>query len=230
MNWWHRLLRGKRMEEQLEKELRFHIEEHTSDLIRQGYDPVEAQRRAKLTLGGPEQVKEECRDARGTRWLEELWQDMRYALRALRQKPGFAAVALLTLALGSGATTVMFTVIDGVMLKPFPYRNPDRLVRLYEQTDWSTYWGNRWLFAYPNFADCKRESRTLELAAWRHNGGTLSEPGYAEYVDRGEVSHDLFSMLGVPLFRGRAFRPGRRAGCRSRGYHQSSPVAAAVWQ
>ncbi|MGA3188595.1 MAG: ABC transporter permease, partial [Bryobacteraceae bacterium] len=196
-----------RREERLDKELRFHLEQHAEDLIAQGMDPVEARRQARLALGGPEQVKEQCRDARRTRWLEDLWQDFRYALRTLRQKPGFSAVALVTLALGIGATTVMFTVINGVMLKPFPYLDPDRLVRLHEQTDWSTQWGNLWLFTYPNFVDCRRESRTLEMAAWRHNGGTLSEPGEAEYVDRSEISHDLFSVLGVPLFRGRAFLP-----------------------
>ncbi len=226
MNWWHRLIRRKQMEEQLDKELRFHIEEYMDDLIRQGCSPEEARREARLSVGGPEQVKEDCRDARGTRWLEELWQDLRYALRSLRQKPGFAAVALLTLALGSGATTVMFTVINGVLLKPFPYLEPDRLVHVEEQTDWSTHWGNRWNFTYPNFVDCKRESHVLEMAAWNDNGGTLSEPGDAEYVNRSEITHDLFSLLGVPLFRGRAFRPEEDAA-------GASPVAIishGLWQ
>lgn len=212
MTWWHRAhkwapRRRRQLEDQLEKELRFHLEQHTADLIAHGHAPGEARRQARLALGGPEQVKEECRDARGTRWLEDLWQDFRYALRTLRQKPGFAAVALLTLALGSGAATVMFTVVDGVLLKPLPYPEPDRLVRLQEQTDQPTRWGNLWAFAYPNFVDCQRESRSLTLAAWRYGGGTLSEPGEAEYVEGRQISAGLFSVLGVGLLRGRAFLP-----------------------
>jgi hypothetical protein len=74
MTWWHRLWRRRQMEEQLEKELRFHLDQHMADLIAQGRDPEEARRLARLALGGPEQVKEKCRDARGTRWLEDLWQ------------------------------------------------------------------------------------------------------------------------------------------------------------
>src|SRR5437588_7963989 len=127
MTWWQRLWRRRQMEEQLEKELRFHIDQHTNDLIARGLDPVEARRQARLALGGPEQVKEQCRDARGTRWVEDLLQDIQYAVRTLCRMPGFAAVAVLVLALGIGATTVMFTVIDSVLLRPLSYPEPDRL-------------------------------------------------------------------------------------------------------
>jgi predicted permease len=207
MTWWQRLWSRNKLEEQLDKELRFHLDQQTADLIARGYDPDEARRQARLALGGPEQVKENCRDARGTRWLEDLWQDFRYALRNLRQRPGFAAVALLTLALGIGATTVMFTVVNGVLLKPFAYHDPSRLVRLQEQTDWSTQWGNLWTFTYPNYLDCKRESRSLDMAAWSIKRGTVSAPGPAEYVDGLEMSSELFSVLGVNVGLGRMFLP-----------------------
>ena len=93
MNWLARLFSRNKLEHQLDNELLFHIEQHTQDLVARGATPEEAKRRARLALGGPEQVKEKCRDARGTRWLEDLAQDTRYALRTFRQNPAFAAIA-----------------------------------------------------------------------------------------------------------------------------------------
>jgi predicted permease len=206
MSWWSRLVRP-RAEERLEKELHFHLEQHKADLIARGHSPAEARRLARIALGGPEQVKEECRDVRSMHWLADLSRDFRYALRNLRQRPGFAAVALSTLALGCAATTVMFTVTYGVLLKPLSYPQPDRLVLVQEQTDWKTQWGSLWAFAYPNFLDCRAAARSVNLAAWRINTGTLSEPGEAEAVEFGEISSNLFPVLGVTLPRGRAFLP-----------------------
>jgi predicted permease len=207
MTWWQRLWRRTQMEDQLDQEVRFHLERYAADLIARGQHPEEARRQAKLAFGGAEQVKEDCRDARGTRWLEDLLQDFRYALRTLRQRPGFAAVALCTLALGVGATTVMFTVINGVLLKPLSYPQPDRLVTLQEQTVFSTQWGNLWAFTNPNYLDCKSQVRSLTMAGFRYSRGTVSEPGDAGWADGREISFELFSVLGVPLFRGRPFLP-----------------------
>jgi predicted permease len=204
MSWWKRLWRRRQMEAQLEKELSFHLEQHISQLVARGWAPDEARRQARLALGGPEQVKEKCRDARGTRWLEDLLQDSRYALRTFRQRPGFAVVALLVLGLGIGATTVMFTVINSVLLRPPAYPEPERLLTLRGHTE---QFGEFWGFSNPDFGDAKRESRTLALAAWSYGGGTISEPGEPEYVFGREVSAELFSTLGVSPVQGRAFRP-----------------------
>src|SRR5881396_3152019 len=150
MSWWRRLWKRKDMEDQLEKELRFHLDQHASDLVAQGLDPDEARRQARLILGGPEQVKEQCRDARGTRWLEDLWRDLRYTLRTLLQRPGFLIIVLCTLALGSGSTTIMFTVVNGILLKPLSFRQPERLISLYEQPRNQP---DQWPFSYPDFVD-----------------------------------------------------------------------------
>jgi putative ABC transport system permease protein len=192
------------MEEQLEKELNFHLEQHTSQLLARGRAPDEARREARLALGGPEQVKEKCRDARGTRWLEDLLQDTRYALRTFWQKPGFTLVALLILSLGIGATTVMFAVINSVLLRPLSYPEPDRLVTLRGFTE---QFGEFWGFSNLDFGDAKRESQTLALAAWTYSGGTISEPGEPEYVNGRQISAELFSTLGISPVQGRAFRP-----------------------
>ena len=207
MTWWNRLLRRRKMEDQLSRELDFHLAELTADLISQGHSAAEARRRARIELGGPTQVKEDCRDARGTRWAEDFLQDVRYAVRTLRQKPGFAAIALLSLALGTGATTVMFTVIDGVLLKPFAYRDPAGLVELQEQTDWRTPQGNIWSFTNPNYQDCKHVVRSLDMAAWSVHRGTVSGSGTAEYVTGLDMSAELLPLLGVNVAIGRAFLP-----------------------
>lgn len=205
------LFRRNHVEGELDEEIRFHIERQIAEATARGEDAQVARRQATLALGGAEQVKELCRDVRRTRWLEDLGNDARYALRSFWQKPAFSAVALLTIALGVGATTVMFTVVSGVLLKPLPYVQPERLVSIDEQVEKNA----RWAFAYLNFLDCQRESTTLgAMAAWRSGmGGTVSEPGEAEHVSSREISAGLFSVLGIGLLHGRGFtrdedRPG----------------------
>ena len=203
MNWWSRLWRRKRMEEQLEKELRFHLDQHASDLIARGHSPAQAQREARIALGGPEQVKERCRDARHTRWAEELFQDTRYALHSFRQKPGFVATTLLISALGIGATTVMFTLINSVLLRPLPFSEPGRIVVLH---GFMEHLGEFSGFSYPDFQDIHHASRTLMVAGWTFTGGTISAPGEPEYVDGRLISADFFPVLAISPLYGRAFR------------------------
>jgi predicted permease len=202
MNWWSRLWRRNRLEAELEKELRFHLDQHTSDLIARGRSAAQAQREARIALGGPEQVKQNCREARGTRWVEELLQDTRYAFRTFRHKPGFAVITVLISALGIGATTVMFALIHSVLLKPLPFSEPDRLVVLHGYVE---HLGEVWGYSYPDFKDIHQQSRSLVVAAWTYTGGTISEPGEPEYVDGRQISADLFPTLGISPLYGRAF-------------------------
>ena len=204
MNWWARVWRGAKLEQQLDHELRFHLDAHEADLIARGVAPAEARRQAQLALGLSERVKEQCRDARGTRWVDDLLVDVRYAFRTFRRLPGFATIAVLVLALGIGATTVMFTVVNSVLLRPLAYPEPERLVTLLGSI--STV-GEVWGASYPDFVDIQRQSRALTMAAWRYAGGTISAPGDPEYVDARQVSAGLFTVLGLPLAHGRVFSP-----------------------
>ncbi len=202
MSWWTRLWGRTRMEQQLERELRFHLDQHERALIARGQSPAQARRDARLTLGGPEQVKEQCRDARGTRWIEEMLQDTSYALRTFRQKPGFIAVTLLILALGIGATAVMFAVINGVLLRPLPFPEPDRIVSLHGFTK---DFGESW-FSYPDFKDLDHELRSVRVAGWTYSAGTMSAPGPPEHVEGRQISAALFPVLGMVPSSGRGFR------------------------
>jgi predicted permease len=223
VTWWRRVIRGHALEGELDRELRFHVDQRTADLTARGLPPDEARRRARLELGGPEQVKEECRDVRGTRWLDDLLHDVRFALRVFRKLPGFAAVALVVLAVGIGATTVMFTLINSVLLRPLSFPQSDRLVAVHGST---AAFGETWGFSYLDFLDARDAGRSLSMAAWSYGGGIISAPGEPEYVDGRQVSAELFSVLGVPFVQGRAFsadadRPG------------AAPVAvisAGLWQ
>ena len=125
------LLSRSRVEKDLDKELRFHLEQQIEENLAGGMTPDDARYAAMRRLGGAAQIKEECRDMRRTNYVDNLVQDLRYAARTLVKAPGFAAVVVLTLGLGIGANSAIFTVIDGVLLKTLPYPQPNRIVRVF---------------------------------------------------------------------------------------------------
>ncbi|HEY6401698.1 MAG TPA: ABC transporter permease, partial [Blastocatellia bacterium] len=209
MSWWTRLWRRKKMEEDLEKELRFHLEQHTADLIAQGLAPEEARRRARLALGGPEQVKEQCRDSRGTRWLDDLAQDIRYGARMLMKSSGFTLVAVITLGLGIGANTTIFSAMESVILHPFALPNQNRLMVIYERNLDAGV--NRTWVAPRSLRDWREQSQAFEkFESLSVDGFDLTGADQQERAERVfgyRVSAGFFSALGVKPLLGRAFQP-----------------------
>ncbi|MFN0122117.1 MAG: permease prefix domain 1-containing protein [Blastocatellia bacterium] len=194
MNWLNRLWRRHKLETELDRELRFHLDEHTDNLIAQGLDPQEARRRARLAPGGPEQVKEQCRDARGTRWLEDLWQDLRFGARMLRKNPGFTLVAVLTLALGIGANTAIFSIVNAVLLQPYPQIDTDRWVYLWERQDVG---GMPQVSAsVPNYRDWRQQSQSFSaMVLWMPWNFNLSGSGVGEPTELEENRQGLEALL-----------------------------------
>src|SRR6266849_1217071 len=130
MNWWQRLWKKKQLEERLDAELRFHFDHQVADNIRAGMSKEEARRNARLEFGSMDAVKEECRSARGTIWLESTLQDIRFALRTLRKSSAFTFAAIGTLALGIGANTAIFQLLDAVRLRSLPIPDPQELAEI----------------------------------------------------------------------------------------------------
>ncbi len=197
------LLRRPQVEGEMEEEFRSHLRSRADELERQGLSHVEAERQVRVEFGGYQRYKEECREALGTRLLQELVADVRYGLRQLRRNPGFTAVAVLTLALGVGANTAIFSVIDGVFLRPLPYPEPDRLV--YPLWVWTG--GAEDSVGSADYLFWKEHSRVFESAAAYEpvSGSNLVVGQQAHYVQLTKVTPSLFGTLGVGPTLGRDF-------------------------
>jgi len=200
--------RRERRNEELQEEIRAHLHLAEREAMESGMTKTEARHAARREFGNVTVAEAVTRDMWGSRCLFDFLQDVRYALRSFGQRPGFVAVALLTLALGIGATTLMFSLVNGVLLKPLPYPEPKRLVAVNGHTDgWNTKIYGEQKLSYPDFLECQRESRSLDMAALVYNSGTLSAPGLPQYVDYFEISPELFTVARVPVALGRAFLP-----------------------
>ena len=200
------LFRRGAMEAEMDEELRAHFENQVAKHAASGMTREDAVRRARLEFGGYEQVKEECRDARGVGWLETTLQDVRYALRMLRKSPGFATVAILTLALGIGANTAIFSVLDSVLLRPLPYQDPAGLVMLWENN--SQHPNPHNTVSPPDFLDWQNRNTVFtELAALFDQHANLTGNGLPQEVILEDVSANFFSVLGVRPILGPGFTP-----------------------
>jgi predicted permease len=206
-SWSQATLRRSRMERDMNEELRFHIEAYAQDLMRNGISREEALRRAKAEFGGAERMKEECREARGVHFLETIAQDIHYALRTLRKSPSFTLVAVLTLALGIGANTTIFSAVSAILLRKPPVKDPDSLCVLASADKVA---GNDLVWASaPDFKSWQAQNDVFENMAAIESGRsfTLTGKNGAQAVDGDRVTPDYFQITGIAPLLGRAFLP-----------------------
>ncbi|MGH7574265.1 MAG: ADOP family duplicated permease [Longimicrobiales bacterium] len=189
-------LRRAETDARMDEEIRLHIELETEKHIRDGVEPREARRRALVAFGGAEQHREALREGRRLPFLEDTWRDVRYAARSLGRTPGFAAAAILTLALGIAAPTLMFTVTNAVLLRPLPVPAPERLQRLQLLRGDGTVDGSTSLPEYQAYREWSGRVFT-GLAAHRLTEVTLSTEAGAEVAPATDVSGNYFDVLGV---------------------------------
>ena len=195
---WRSIVRRQDVDRELDDEIEYHLAQQVDVLVARGMDRAEASRTVRRQFGGVDLAKERCRDTRGVHVIDAMRQDVRYAGRTLRRNPGFATVAVLTLALGIGANTAVFSLVDGILLSRLPYAAPDRLVSIKDAT-------------YPNgaFSAMRDEVRSLDVGAYAEGRSfTLTGSGEPVRLTGTRVSAELFSILGVRPSVGRWLRRG----------------------
>jgi predicted permease len=214
-SWSRATLRRSRMESELDGELRFHIEACAEDLMRAGVPQEEAMRRARLEFGGIERAKEECREERGVRFLESAGQDLRYGVRTLRKSPGFAMVAVLTLALGIGASTAVFSLVSAILLKPLPFPESDRIVLPELVSPPGVNIGSEYFpWGEKQFRMLTQDAHPFTaVGAFQSDSFNLNGANEPAFLDGYRASAGFFPALGISAALGRTFtaeedRPG----------------------
>ncbi|HEV2915141.1 MAG TPA: ABC transporter permease [Pyrinomonadaceae bacterium] len=199
------LFRRERLDRDIEEEFRFHLEMRAEDNMANGMTADEAMRDAQRRFGRRSRVKEICHEIRGVGFMETLWQDLRYGVRVLRKNPGFTTVAVLTLALGIGANTAIFSIVNAVILRPLPYKEPDRVVYLQSSNTQRELPQNP--VSPPDFLDWRTQSRSFsEMAAFENTifRHTADSTG-AERLNGYSVTANFFDLLGEKPLLGRVF-------------------------
>src|SRR5215475_9589336 len=220
------LFRRRQVEQELDEELRYHIERQIEEHISKGMTEEEARYAALRAMGGVERRKEECRDMRRVRLIEDLIQDLRYGLRTLRKSPGFTAVAALSLALGIGANTAIFSLVNTVLLRPLPVENPERIVSL----NYASEKGDSGdpIFSYLNYRDLRDRNNVLDgLIAYRMAPISLSHDGTNERAWGYVATGNYFDVLGVKPALGRLLTPEDD---KAPGAHPVMVISHDCWQ
>ena len=196
------LIFARRVDADLDQEVRSHLELLIEEKIRAGMSPTEAQRAARIELGGIAQVQEQVRDERLGNWLHSAWSDCRYGLRHLRKNPGTTAVMVFTLALGIGASTAIFSVVYGVLLRPLPYADSQRIMAVFEVTSH----GQPSRLADPNFDDFRDQNRSFKTIA-KYDNYVASVSGAAQPMRTmvAHVSPEFLKVFGIEPMLGRDF-------------------------
>ncbi len=207
---WHRIrsmarnvFARERVERELDVEVRGYSAMLEEEKMARGMKPNEARRAARIESEGTEQIKEQVRSSRGGKTLEILWQDLRYAVRMLRRNPGFAVVAIVTLALGIGANTAIFSLVNGVLLRPLPYRDPGKLTIIWEQDDK----GKPDNVGYATYLDWRAQNKSFEDLAVYSSWQPILQTGEPEQLNGLRVTSNYFRMLGIHPELGRDFLP-----------------------